>query len=111
MAPIDLAVPAAAKPATPPPITKTFVKQKHPYALMYKGEANSPLLHILFAVQKEKREECGRTEITPVDLHNMYSYLSWGDFSCSCDLTRKEPAKVVASQNHSLVSTKQSHLL
>lgn len=35
-------------------------------------------------------------------------YLGWGYFSCSCDLTSEEPAKVVGSQNHGFVPAKQA---
>lgn len=35
-------------------------------------------------------------------------HLSWGDFSCSCDLTSEESAKVVGSQNHGFITTKQN---
>lgn len=52
--------------------------------------------------------------LTCVQYYVDISYLSRWYFSCSCDLTGKEPAEVVGSQNHSFVPTKQtlkSHLL
>lgn len=52
--------------------------------------------------------------LTCVQYYVDISYLSRLYFSCSCDLTGKEPAEVVCSQNHSFVPAKQtlkSHLL
>lgn len=102
MAPIDLAAPAAAKPATPPPITRTC-KQKYSHTVAQQTVAH----FILNTLQGNKTVP--EVRIPHVDL-NVNNYLSRWYFSRSRYLTSEKPSKVVGSKNHGLVPTKPESL-
>lgn len=78
------------------------------------GDWLSTITHFIWGTDR-KEITCGKSlMLTCVQYYVDISYLSRRYFSCSCDLTGKEPAEVVCSQNHSFVPAKQtlkSHLL
>lgn len=106
MAPIDLAAPAAAKPATPPPITRTCEEQKcsHTNVQLWQHTVAHFILNTL-----QGNKTVYEARIPHADL-NVNSYLSRWYFSRSRYLTSEKPSKVVGSKNHGLVPTKPESL-